>query len=188
MNDKVYIVTAGEYSDYRIVAVFDSEEKAKDYIDHDDRSDFNDIEEWALNSESPNRGEKLYALTSNFYNVNFEVDNIYNKRYRPEIRDAVQYGGKGRVCMLVLTTSKTRAKKIAYERLAQIKAEEEIKYPFLRRPCIFENENGRCLTEYPAYHYPSGDILLRPGYKLIEYRHPMSQEVLVKTRVMESEK
>lgn len=188
MNDKVYIVTAGEYSDYRIVAVFDSEEKAKDYIDHGDRSDFNDIEEWTLNGESPDRGEKLYELTSNFNKVNFEVSNIYNKCYRPEIRDSVQYRGAGCVCLFVLTTSKARAKKIAYERLAQIKAKEEIKYPLLRRCCIFEYENGSDLAEYPVYHYPSGDILLRPGYKPIGYWRSMSQEVLVKTRSMEGEK
>ena len=30
--EKVYIVTDGDYSDYRIVAVFSTEEKAKEYI------------------------------------------------------------------------------------------------------------------------------------------------------------
>ena len=34
MAEKVYIVTAGEYSDYRILAVFSSKERAEDWIDH----------------------------------------------------------------------------------------------------------------------------------------------------------
>lgn len=33
MNDKVYIVTSGCYSDYSIIAVFRTEEEAKKYVD-----------------------------------------------------------------------------------------------------------------------------------------------------------
>lgn len=50
----IYIVTAGSYSEYRIVAIFDTLNKAEDYMADPksmyDRSDAQ-IEEWRLNSD-----------------------------------------------------------------------------------------------------------------------------------------
>ena len=43
---KVYVVTSGEYSDYHIVGIFDSREKAEEYINHSTYSDLNDVEEY----------------------------------------------------------------------------------------------------------------------------------------------
>lgn len=53
--DKVYIVTDGEYSDYRVVGVFDEKQKAQAMVDLYDCNEL--IEEFALN--------KLYAPEEN---------------------------------------------------------------------------------------------------------------------------
>lgn len=51
---KVYVVTAGEYSDYDIVKIFSTCEKAQEYIDIASslggiiQEKFNDIQEWEL--------------------------------------------------------------------------------------------------------------------------------------------
>lgn len=65
---KVYIVTTGRYSDYSIIAVFDSMELAQAFIDSNDfGSDINDIEEYELN---PNKtdlaaGRKGFEIEMN---------------------------------------------------------------------------------------------------------------------------
>jgi hypothetical protein len=46
---KVYIVTHGEYSSYRIDAVFDKLELAEEYIRLHDAYYYNPVEEWELN-------------------------------------------------------------------------------------------------------------------------------------------
>ena len=72
----IYIVTSGCYSDYSIVAVFSSREKAQAYIDAasaaakkstDDSyvyvrggNDFNDIEEWILDGGTSAKIHTLY--------------------------------------------------------------------------------------------------------------------------------
>ena len=50
---KVYIVTHGEYSSYRIDAVFDKRELAEEYIRLHDAYYYNPVEEWELNPPYP---------------------------------------------------------------------------------------------------------------------------------------
>jgi hypothetical protein len=45
---KVFAVSSGEYSDYRVVAIFTTEEKAETYMNAVPSSDYNDIEEYEL--------------------------------------------------------------------------------------------------------------------------------------------
>lgn len=44
-ENKAYVVTAGEYSDYRIEGIFSSREKAEEYINHSTDKDLNGIDE-----------------------------------------------------------------------------------------------------------------------------------------------
>ena len=73
MNKKVYIVTSGEYSDYRINAVFSSRKLAKKYIELQARVGFWNfttprIEEYTLD-ELP-----TYPLNKNHYLVILELE------------------------------------------------------------------------------------------------------------------
>lgn len=49
---KVYVVTRGEYSDYCISAIFSTHEKAEEYMGGFP-GEFNEIEEYELDSEQP---------------------------------------------------------------------------------------------------------------------------------------
>lgn len=57
-KSKVYVVTAGEYDAYRVVAMCSSKEKAEQFI-NDNRKhlaywdSFNEIDEWSLDPEVP---------------------------------------------------------------------------------------------------------------------------------------
>lgn len=63
-NKTIYIVTEGEYSDYRICAVFDNKELAQKYIkattSNSRWSDEKEIEEWPLNELK--KGYKFFAV------------------------------------------------------------------------------------------------------------------------------
>jgi hypothetical protein len=66
--ETVYIVTKGDYSDYRIVAVFKSRKEAEDFIGEDTEPN---IEEWTCGEpkEGPNRKVwhvKMDLLSGNF--------------------------------------------------------------------------------------------------------------------------
>lgn len=56
--EKVYVITAGEYSDYHVVKIFSTYEKAQEYIDIMsalDYEDLNVIEEWELDDFNVSR-------------------------------------------------------------------------------------------------------------------------------------
>lgn len=63
IEEKIYVVTDGNYSDYRIMGVFDSKEKAELYID----SFYGRIEEYVLNpyNEELKNGFKSFAVYMN---------------------------------------------------------------------------------------------------------------------------
>ena len=72
-ENKVYVVTAGEYSDYRIEGVFSSREKAEEYINHSTNPDLNGIDEWVPDEKKPAKGEKMFEVTSAFDKIDFHV-------------------------------------------------------------------------------------------------------------------
>ena len=62
-ENKAYVVTAGEYSDYRIEGVFRAREKAEEYINHSTDKELNGIDEWILDEKKPDKGEKIFRVT-----------------------------------------------------------------------------------------------------------------------------
>jgi hypothetical protein len=52
---KVYVVTAGSYSDYRILAVFDDRAAAEQACDAESEWDRGQVEEWPLRHECPDK-------------------------------------------------------------------------------------------------------------------------------------
>lgn len=61
---KVFVVTSGCYSDYRIAAVFSTEAGANEYIEasKDDHSEFNDVEIYNLDEFTPRAGFRTYRI------------------------------------------------------------------------------------------------------------------------------
>jgi hypothetical protein len=53
MSDKIYIITAGDYSDYHIVTVFSTKELAEAYIERWGKGYDARIEEWNVDGVNP---------------------------------------------------------------------------------------------------------------------------------------
>lgn len=124
---KVYVVTQGSYSDYRICAIFDSYKKAKELYDSllmDQRYAFEDvniIEEWVLNSVFET--EAYWEIL-----MDYETGEVIRKEEKLT-NDKLVDETEGRDTYLFRITdfSGRRAIKIAAERHAQLKAERERK-------------------------------------------------------------
>ena len=70
---KVYVVTAGDYSDYHIEGIFDSREKAEEYINHSSNTELNGVDEWVLNELKPDKREKIFEIRSGFENIDCKI-------------------------------------------------------------------------------------------------------------------
>lgn len=85
---KVYVVTAGEYSDYGIEKIFSTREKAQEYIDivsAPGRQDFNDIQEWELDDFKVSKLYIQYCYThSTFAADKVEVYNNSDTMMLPD--------------------------------------------------------------------------------------------------------
>lgn len=185
---KVYVVTAGDYSDYHIKGIFDSREKAEEYINHSTDSDLNDIEEYNLNEPKPDKSEKVFTLRSEFDAIDFEV--IGYKAAPNHYKDLMcraDSGGwipRNDVIFYICSDTRERAIKIASERLRQVKAEEHFRYPLLRRS-IGVKYNGYEQQIYPFVHYHTGEVVLPSKCTLVSYTVPKDLEPHVKVITME---
>ena len=182
-ENKAYVVTAGEYSDYRIEGVFSSREKAEEYINHSTDQDLNGIDEWILDEKKPDKGEKIFRVTSAFDKIDFHVS---GREYYPiEYKDLIQYYIKWdkshNTYFYIYTDTRKRAIKIASERLRQVKAEEHFRYPLLRRPVT--TSYGR--DEFPLIHYHTGEIILEEDSKLAIENIPAGCRPKLKVVTME---
>ena len=155
---KVYIVTSGTYSDYHIEAVFSTEEKAKAYIEIHGDYDNRMIEEYYVDVESTEREKAIYIvyISSNGAKARLsesaEPDTIqaYKVMGRPE------FGYR----LTVETDGAERAKKIATERIAQVKAMPYL-FPRLHEECVGYKEYT--LLNYPKYNFHTKEIILEAG-------------------------
>lgn len=142
MEKKIYIVTSGEYSDYRIEAVFSTEEKANEYVQQNG-NDFC-IEEHNLDEE--------VVKETQLWFIEFEIENQKMKRASPITYD---FDKKKDTCKVteyisfepyitfyVEAETMDRAIKIASERFASVKANEYI-WLRLTRPYAMGAFNGK---------------------------------------------
>lgn len=76
--DKVYIITSGEYSDYRIRVVFSDKEIAQQYVNmmNSKSSDILEIEEWEV---SDNNGNIFLNQKLHYYDVHMTYYGDYAK-------------------------------------------------------------------------------------------------------------
>ncbi|MBO5080351.1 MAG: hypothetical protein J6B82_05665 [Bacteroidaceae bacterium] len=184
---KVYAVTSGEYSDYHIKGIFDSREKAEEYINYSTYSDLNDIEEYNLN-EPPDKGEKIFEIRSDFENIDCKIvgDSPEPMMYK-DLMHIMNFGlgdRKQYIYFYICADTRDRAIKIASERLRQVKAEEHFRFPMLRRLVGLRYYDSK-VVEFPYIHYHTGEIVLPEGYTLGTITVPKDLEPHVKVITME---
>ena len=184
---KVYVVTAGDYSDYHIAGIFDSREKAEEYINYSTYSDLNDIEEYNLN-EPPDKREKIFEIRSDFENIDCKIvgDSSEPMMYK-DLMHIMNFGlgdRKQYIYFYICADTRERAIKIASERLRQVKAEEHFRFPMLRRLVGFRYYDSK-VVEFPYIHYHTGEVVLPSNYSLIPGSIPKDLEPHVKVITME---
>ena len=185
---KVYVVTSGEYSDYGIEGIFDSREKAEEYINHSASTELNDIEEYNLNELKPDKSEKVFKLRSKFDEIDFHITGYGpDAAHYKDLMCRADSGGwipSNDVIFYICADTRERAIKIASERLRQVKAEEHFRYPLLRRS-IGVKSNDYKKQIYPFVHYHTGEVVLPKYYSLVPGSIPKDLEPHVKVITME---
>ena len=147
MAKTIYAVSRGEYSDYRIVALFSTEAKAQEYIaalksKDQDFNEYNEIEQYELDPDTADRVQRGYTVwivimlkdgtveraeeggTDSYYAENAPKFRIWERTKAPA------YQGRGIPDALdcnVWAKSQEQAVKIANEKRAQMIANGEWK-------------------------------------------------------------
>ena len=99
---KIYVITSGCYSDYRIEAMFSTREKAQKYIDAAKfdswNDDINGIVEWDVDSSSTEPPKSVYVQgyfeDDELTRIDFNGDDNVQWKFTKEIMDGVE------VCVL----------------------------------------------------------------------------------------
>ena len=156
---KVYVVTRGCYSDYRIERVFSTKELAEEFCDHDADCD---IEEYELDGEMPPREEKVWSIRLKLDSKEVMCIVIRKDKERDYVhmdvtsdRDATKY-----IEFCIKSDSRQRAIKVASERYGEVIAQEQFKFPYLRVGVIKGHYNE---LRTPYYDFKTGEIVLRKG-------------------------
>lgn len=113
----VYIVSTGCYSDWSIVAICSSEEKAKDVMALYPKSDLNEIETWELDAHGNRPGQRIWQVRMNPEGETSWVEPC------PHLHE--DYISSPERCFHMFAKDKTHAVKIANERRIQLLAENK---------------------------------------------------------------
>ena len=154
-ENKVFVVTTGEYSDYTIDRVFSTRQKAVEYLDTQD--DNYRLEVFDLD-EPIERRTKLYEIS-------FELDKkkVWSVRTTCDVRykDTIHIGGRyfnnrKTLDIYVESDSRKRALKIASERYGAVIAGEQTMFPYLRVG-VLRHYSSMC----PAFFdFKTGEMVL----------------------------
>lgn len=154
-ENKVFVVTRGEYSDYRIERVFSTRKKALEYLDTKD--DGYTLEVYDLDDPIERKTQ--------IYEISFELDKkkVWSVRTMCDVRykDTIHIGGRyfnnrKTLDIYVESDSRKRALKIASERYGAIIAGEQIMYPYLRVG-VLRHYSSMC----PAFFdFNTGELVL----------------------------
>ncbi len=129
-HKKIYIITAGEYSDYHIVGVAESKEVAKELLSKYKGLESPSIEEYKINSKN----DILEIQNKNYYIVRMDregnSDSEEWERYYTDIDKEIEFSYLGRyskippntpaMIMFVWANDLTHAVKIANEKRVQM--------------------------------------------------------------------
>lgn len=159
---KVFIVTAGEYSDYGISQVFSTRKKAEQYIDTKD--DNYRIEEFELD-EPFEVEKKIFAVTLRIEDkkvVRISIRDYNNVEDCIEFNEGSSYdsGRQPNITFFIKSDSKERAVKVASERFGAVIANEAVMYPYLRMRVVVRKVFFWEDKKYPYYDFKTGNIVL----------------------------
>lgn len=159
-NKKIYIVTCGEYSDYRIDRVFSQKKLADEYLDG--KSDDYRLEVYDLDEPMPERKTLLWRISLDLSTKKVRFcDHAYKYDIRDTVRISTCLGSDTKFLEFYIEAdSKKRAIKVASERFGQVMAEESVRFPYLRSK-IIEGHYSR--GEFPLYDFKTAEIVLRDG-------------------------
>ena len=154
---KIYVVTSGCYSDYRIERVFSTRELAEEFIDHDA---YCDIEEYVLDGEMPPRKEIVFSIMLDLNTKEVISLGTGNEKEKDYVHVDVDSGQKQRkyIMFYIKSDSRERAIKVASERFGEVIAQEQFKFPYLRVGVIRGCYNNLVT---PYYDFKTGEIVLR---------------------------
>lgn len=129
--EKVYIVTAGEYSDYHIVGVYSSKENAKmvkNKINKNSDWDWADIEVWQVDRgiEELKKHKSIYYVELNKRGDVIEVEKCWDDFAFRGV-DVFESSISGNLHTYVWANTKEEAVKIASERRTKYLVEKEEK-------------------------------------------------------------
>ena len=154
-ENKVFVVTTGEYSDYTIERVFSTRKKALEYLDTKD--DEYRLEVFDL--------DKPIERKTQIYEISFALDKkkVWNVSTTRDVRykDTIHIGGRyftnrKTLDIYVESDSRKRALKIASERYGAIIAGEQTMYPYLRVGVL--RHYGNMVPAYFDFH--TGELVL----------------------------
>ena len=158
---KIFIVTTGDYSDYKIDRVFSTRKKALEYLDTQDNN---------YTLEVYDIDEPIERKT-HIYQISFELDKkkVINvdARNSKHYKDLIRIGGKyfnqrKSLDIFVESDSRKRALKVASERYRAIIAGEATMYPYLRVGVL-----RHCGNMVPAYFdFHTGELVLIDNQQL----------------------
>lgn len=154
---KIYIVTAGTYSDYRIEAVFTTEELAKAYVDKYGDYDDRRIEVMDANAINTDKKTAWYYVWINPNDTS--AQRSCQSHNRDTIRAYKSIDGFGYE-ITVKTDGSERAKKIASERLAQVRAMPYL-FPHLNDECVGHKFAFHTQWSFPTYDFHTKEIILK---------------------------
>ena len=154
-ENKVFVVTGGDYSDYTIYRVFSTRKKALEYLDTKD--DSYRLEVYDLD-EPIDRKTELYCITFRFDKKKVEDVQICCVGGKKDlIRARHRYNGVSVLDIYVESDSRKRALKIASERYGAVIAGEQTMYPYLRVDLI---AHYGYKTEPAYFDFKTGEMVL----------------------------
>lgn len=156
---KVYAVWRGEYSDYRIVAIFSTQEKAQECC-----AVFNDagVTEYELDSFDEGKElhkYKVYITDDMAHSPDYVEDSLYS--YIPNTIQRVL----GLYLMIVLAKNIEHARKVAADKYAMFKAAKDTHFPLIDKECIC-SDSYVYRYSYPVYDMTTFEILLSDRLRL----------------------
>ena len=156
MENKIYIVTGGDYSDYHIDAIFSTKKKAVEYLQQ--KGDYYRIETHSVDSEVVNVSEKVWVVELRIkdHKVLGCSPSKYSSRIIDTIRvsDGIPFNSSKRIEFVLVADSMDRAKKIANERLNQVLVGKDMFYIK-----AFKKTRSDLWMSYPSVNFHTGEIV-----------------------------
>lgn len=156
MENKIYIVTGGDYSDYHIAAIFSTDKKAEEYVQQN--GDFYRVEPYDIDTEVVNASKQVWMVNlrikdhkvlscspTEYYSDKIDCFMVFERTSFNEGTD---------IDFVLVADSMNSAIKIANERLNQVIAEKDM---FFKE--AFNKKNVGVWDRYPFVNFHTGRIV-----------------------------